>query len=362
MESRERVRKALKHDPLDRLPIGYMLLLQEVFENLSKATGIKTEEEIIKFFGSDYQKIRTPLKQNPSDDVREYYERTFNKKWPIQDIERPGTWPGGGFFGFESSETLSSAVGKAPFAEVESVKEIEAFPWADPDWLDYDAVSAEADKYSDKCVIINDWIPTFNTTCSFFGMDKALMNFIFEPELIEATIEHITEYIYQKHERELPKLQGKADLIFLGDDVCDQRGVMMGVERWRQFLKKPLQRLIDQIHKYGFDVHMHCCGNIAPILPDFIDMGVVQIEPAQFGIEGMEVEKLQKEYGNHIVFYGGVSTQKTLPHGTPEDVRNEVRYYKDLFKNGGYAVCSCHSLLPEFPVENILALYDEAKK
>jgi uroporphyrinogen decarboxylase len=360
LNGRERVLNAVEHRTLDRLPVGYFILLPDVAKKIGDAAGLSEYNEIVDFLGADYRKIRTPMKKSPSPDEVDRYFKYYNAPWPEQDADRPffSYAP----FGFEDGRTLSGAVCKPPFADIESVKEIESYPWPDPDWLDYDAVLNTAMKYQDKAVIINDWIPTFNSVCSFFGMDTALMYLIEEPQLIEATVEHITEFIFQKHERLLPKLQGKADFIFIGDDVCDKRGLMMGYEKWKKYFKKPLRRLVDQAHKYGFKVHEHCCGNISQILPEYIDMGIAQIEPAQFGLEGMDPAALERNFGKHIVFYGGVSTQKTLPYGTPQDVRDEVRRYKSIFKGGGYAVGSCHSLLPEFPVENILALYDEAFK
>ena len=118
--------------------------------------------------------------------------------------------------------------------------------------------------------------------------------------------------------------------------------------------------MYDAVHDAGLPVSIHSCGDISEIIPDLIDIGVNLISPLQ--AEALDFEFLKKEYGKYISFLGGVSTQQTLPHGTPEDVRREMRdRIRVLGKGGGYILAPSHELQGDIPIENILAFIDEAQ-
>jgi uroporphyrinogen decarboxylase len=134
----------------------------------------------------------------------------------------------------------------------------------------------------------------------------------------------------------------------------------MSPDMWRMYFKKPLKKMYDMVHSYGLPVSIHSCGNITEIIPDLIEMGVNMITPLQ--AEVLDFEFLKKEYGKDLTFWGGVSTQKTLPYGTTDDVRAEVRErIRVLGKNGGYVLAPSHELQGDIPLENILAFIDEAQ-
>jgi uroporphyrinogen decarboxylase len=118
--------------------------------------------------------------------------------------------------------------------------------------------------------------------------------------------------------------------------------------------------LYDEVHNAGLPVSIHSCGDITAIIPDLIEIGVNMICPLQ--AEAMDFKFLKKEYGKDLAFWGGVSTQKTLPFGSPEDVRREIReHIKVLGKGGGYILAPSHELQKDIPLENMLAFIDEAQ-
>jgi uroporphyrinogen decarboxylase len=192
-------------------------------------------------------------------------------------------------------------------------------------------------------------------------METTLQNLILAPELIEAMTEHITDFYYGLSRRSFEAAPGKIDIFFIGDDYAGQEGLLLSLDHWRRFFKKALARMFALAKEYGTKVMFHSCGAIRDLLPDLIDIGLDIIMPLQLTAKGMEPEALKRDFGQHITFYGGIDEQRTLVHGTEEEVRREVRARIDVLgRGGGYILSSSHVLLPEMPLSNILAMYDEA--
>ncbi|ARN55659.1 uroporphyrinogen decarboxylase family protein [Sedimentisphaera salicampi] len=144
-----------------------------------------------------------------------------------------------------------------------------------------------------------------------------------------------------------------------GTDFGAQRGPFISPETYRE-MYKPFQKAInDKIHKLtNWKVFMHCCGSIAPLIPDMIDAGFDVLNPVQCSAENMDPQMLKDEFGEQLVFWGGgVDTQKTLPFGTPEEVYKEVRERIDIFnEGGGYVFNSIHNIQSNVPLENLISM------
>jgi len=103
-------------------------------------------------------------------------------------------------------------------------------------------------------------------------------------------------------------------------------------------------------------------GGVTGLIDDFLEIGVDIINPVQVSAVGMDPETLKARFGDHAVFWGGVDSQKTLPLGTPDDVRREVRARANVLgAGGGYVCCPVHNVQADVPAENLLALYDEGR-
>ena len=106
---------------------------------------------------------------------------------------------------------------------------------------------------------------------------------------------------------------------------------------------------------------LHSCGAIRELIPYFIDIGADLLDPVQVAAEGMDPGGLKRDFGDKIIFHGGVCTQTTLPFGTPDDVREAVRHrVRTLGAGGGYIIASSHDISADTPTENILAMYEPA--
>jgi len=147
----------------------------------------------------------------------------------------------------------------------------------------------------------------------------------------------------------------------LGSDWGSQRGLLMAPEIWEEMIRPGEQAEYDLIHAYGKDVWVHSCGNVEAIIPSLIEMGVDVLNPVQ--PEAMDIRALKAEYGDKLCFWGGISTQQTLPRGTPEEVKEEARAVRDLMsRDGGYLLAPAQSVQSDVPVENLLALLEVARE
>jgi len=145
-----------------------------------------------------------------------------------------------------------------------------------------------------------------------------------------------------------------------GTDFGTQEGEMISPDLFREFYKPRHKRLNDWVHENtNWKTFYHCCGSIANLLDDFVEAGADVLNPVQCSAAGMDPKKLKEEYGAELVFWGGgIDTQKTLPFGTPEEVKEETRERLEIFApGGGFVFNTIHNIQAPTPVENILALF-----
>jgi uroporphyrinogen decarboxylase len=150
------------------------------------------------------------------------------------------------------------------------------------------------------------------------------------------------------------------DGIFLSDDYGHQRSLLMSPDQWREFIKPRLREFFARIKGEGLFTFLHSCGNISEIVPDLIEVGLDVLHPVQ--PEAMDIASLKAKYANRLAFYGGISTQRTLPRGTPEEVAEEVRRtVQFMAKDGGYILAPGITLQHDILLENILAFIRAAQ-
>ncbi len=279
-----------------------------------------------------------------------------------------------------------------PLAEAASVADIEDFTWPDPDEFDYEIAGEVLQAAGDKACFIKPqyavqqagmtreeaargggtqmpkrvagaWMPILCTVFELFGMEETLIKLHKEPKIIEAAIAGIEEFVLEFSRRYLEATRGRADIYWFGDDFATQRNILISPEHWRRFLKPTYQRIFELAKEYDLKVWFHCCGTFREVMPDLIDIGMDVWETTQVHLPGNEPEVLKREYGRDITFYGAINTQSTLPFGSSEDIRQEVRErIKVLGEGGGYILGGDHTILPDVPEENVLAMIDEARK
>lgn len=154
----------------------------------------------------------------------------------------------------------------------------------------------------------------------------------------------------------------RVSAVFLtGTDFGTQRGPFIRPEAYRDLYKPFHKQMNDWVHKHTtWKTFIHTCGSVAALTEDFIDAGFDIMNPVQCSALDMEPENLKSRFGDRITFWGGgVDTQQTLPFGTPDQVREEVRERIRVFgKGGGFIFNQIHNVQSGTPVENLLAMYE----
>jgi uroporphyrinogen decarboxylase len=151
------------------------------------------------------------------------------------------------------------------------------------------------------------------------------------------------------------------DIVITGDDVGGQRGLLMSLGMWRQFLKPRLAATVRAVKEARAETAFfyHSDGNVEAVIPDLIEIGVDILNPVQ--PECMDPAAIKRRFGNELSFWGTVSVQRTRPVGTPDEVRAEVRArIRDVGRNGGLILAPAHVLGPETPWENVVAFFEAA--
>jgi uroporphyrinogen decarboxylase len=147
------------------------------------------------------------------------------------------------------------------------------------------------------------------------------------------------------------------DVARTGDDWGGQQGMLFAPQVWRRLIRPRLQAVWQVYQAHGIPIIHHSCGDIRPILGDLVDLGLDVLHPVQ--PEAMPLEEIAQRYGSHLSFYGGISEQKVLPFGTPEDITAEVRRCVDLLgKHGGYIIAPSQAIMSDVPPANVRALLD----
>jgi uroporphyrinogen-III decarboxylase len=182
------------------------------------------------------------------------------------------------------------------------------------------------------------------------------------PDYIKAVFEYQSEIAIENLKR-LHEAVGERIAVTQtnGTDFGTQNGPFLSPERYRDLFMPYQKRLNDWIHENTtWKSFMHCCGGIEPLIPHIIEAGFDILNPVQCSAAGMDPRSLKRNFGKDLVFWGGgVDTQKTLPFGTPDEVREEVKERIEILgQGGGYVFTSIHNVLADCPVENVEAMFE----
>jgi len=202
----------------------------------------------------------------------------------------------------------------------------------------------------------------FERAWALRGMQNLLTDMAAEPAFVHELLDGLMEMHLAALDKVLPL---PFDSIRFGDDFGGQRGTIMGLRHWRNFLKPRLAKMYARVRDAGKIVSIHSCGDNSEILGDLIDIGVQVFNPAQ--PECQDLPALKRRYGKHVTFEGGIGSQSCLPFGTPDQVREEVRRLRrELGKGGGLIMMPTKAIRPETPLANAVAavetILEEAHK
>jgi uroporphyrinogen decarboxylase len=189
-------------------------------------------------------------------------------------------------------------------------------------------------------------------------MANLMVDMLEAPQFVDQLFEAIAAYDLAVVEE---ALKHDIDAVLFGDDWGHQQGLLFGARLWRRFIKPHLALLYAAVKRAGKAVMIHSCGKVQELFPELIDLGLDVFNP--FQPEVMDPFEMKREFGARLAFFGGVSVQRLLPHGTPRQVRDEVRRLKEeVGREGGLVLAPSHDMPGDIPLENMLALIETAQE
>ena len=188
------------------------------------------------------------------------------------------------------------------------------------------------------------------------GFNNIMVDCIEDPDFYEELLDKLKD-LYIGHVRRFADIP--ADGIMFGDDWGDQRGVIIGPERWRKLIKPRWAEIYAEVHRQGKLAMSHCCGSIVDIIPDIIEIGLDVLESVQPEPRGMDSFELKRKFGDKITFWGCLGSQSTVAFGTPREIKRRVAdLCENMGKNGGYILAPAKSIQPGTPPENMAAVVE----
>lgn len=247
-----------------------------------------------------------------------------------------------------------------PLRNAQTIQDIERYPWPDVT-LEYRYVRLEdqVSRLHDQDYFVTGFAGhIFETGWQLTGFEKMFEDFLLNPALAEAVLEHIT---VDNCFRARQFASAGVDMLRLGDDVGMEDRLMIAPDLWRMFLKPRLAREIAAARDIQPDIPVwyHSDGDISPIIDDLIEVGVTVLNPVQ--PECLDVYGLQARYGDRLAFWGTIGTQTVMPFGAPDDVKRTVREMIRLFAPG-LVLAPTHVLEPDVPWDNILAFFEAVEQ
>jgi uroporphyrinogen decarboxylase len=218
----------------------------------------------------------------------------------------------------------------------------------------FSQVADQLGKYGDRYRIFGIGFSLYERAWTMRGLQTLMTDFYDNPQFVHTLFNNIADYnIAQINEI----LKYDIDAIMFGDDWGQQHRLQMGPRLWHEFIYPVLKRMYGVVVAAGKKVFIHSCGDVDELFDDLVGIGLNCFNP--FQPEVMDVSALIPHYRGKLAFYGGLSTQKTLPYGNVTDVRQEARHLLELGVRGGYIFSPAHDVPKDVPLENMLAFIDE---
>ena len=369
MSPRERLLTSLRHEEPDRVPLdlgGLATTIEAVpYDELKKYLGIKKEaklflrdhvdppEEVLDRFGIDtrYVRIRPPRNFKVQIDPDNSYLDEWGTRWkkPKSSLYwDPVDWP------------LKDA----------TIEDLETYRWPDPhDPGRTEGLREEAKRLREKTeyAVIADTPVLGIFECGSIclrGIERLMMDLILDKPFARALFDKLADVHIELYRQYLDAVGEYIDVIMVTDDLGGENGPLISPELYRELIK-PAQKRLWQFIKdnTGAYLFLHSCGSISKFIPDLIEIGVDILNPIQVAAKDMDTRRLKDEFGDKLIFWGGIDTQRILPFGSPEDVESEVKKrIADMAPGGGYVLTAVHNIQAGVPPENICMMYDAARK
>ncbi len=373
---------ALAHRDPDRAPVDF-LAVPEIWDLLAGRFDIARAplddshffdpawEEILRRLEVDCRVISYDQFCAPPESA--FAARGRTEWWKVQSRSTPARmwrWTGedgiateifGRCFKVQTNALGSYEENLPALAAAESLADIQAHRWPEPDWWDFrQAKSVIRDmNRAQRHHIRFRMGAVFELAWQLRGMENFLTEMALNPTIPTYMMERITDIIVEVTRRLLDEAGDEIDMVYFYDDIGTNLSLLISKKMWRTFIRPCHQKLIDVAKQHNKQVMYHTDGAVRPVIPDLIEMGVDVLNPIQPGAAGMEAIGLKRDFGARLSFHGGVDIVGLLPKGRPAEVREAVRQLvRDLGQEGGFIMAGSHHIQCDTPLESVFALYE----
>ncbi|MDP7657000.1 MAG: uroporphyrinogen decarboxylase family protein [Roseibacillus sp.] len=367
MTSRERVLRTLEHQEPDRVPLN-MTLTVDVYHRLREHLGLPPEpdksigawtnvsssQDLLDAMQLDIYTtgLQAPANWKPpeTDDGLFYDEWGIGREKVVRDD---------GSYYFEMV--------RFPLANA-TLQDIEDYAWPDPD--DPGRIEGLREKVlankADRGVMFKPSNSIWEQSWWVYGMEQWMLDMAMQPEIVCAIMDKVTDVAVRLMEVGMDAVGDLVDIVRMsGEDLGTQLAPMISPTMFDEMVRPRFARFWNAARRKIAEKNpraklmVHSCGNVRAFIPSWIEMGLDVLDPIQPQAKGMEPDGLKRDFGNDLVFHGGIDLQHVLPFGTPEEVMVEVRrYMRALGPGGGYIVAPAHNVQSDVPPENLVAIRD----
>jgi uroporphyrinogen decarboxylase len=353
MDSRERTFRALAHEEPDRVPIDFWSS-----SGLDRSLGLDRNGARRAFLDQhdvDLRYIDGPRYVGPPLGAR--LQEMEKDIWGVTR-RRVSVWATHGREDYKE-------VYQSPLASASTPEDVDAYRhWPSPDWFDYSDIArqcVEVRREGRVAVFMGDRlnrVAQLKPAMYLRGVEQILVDMASNPPMVEAIIGRICSFYLVYLERILEAAAERLDIVLTGDDFGAQNGPLISPRMWITYLGAGFARFVSLAQEAGVRVMHHTCGSVYPIVPLMLERGLDILQSLQPEAANMDPRSLKSEFGDRLAFHGGISIQRTLPFGSPEEVRLEVKQKVEaLGLNGGYIACTAHNIQADTPPENVIALF-----
>jgi uroporphyrinogen decarboxylase len=331
MTSRARIHAIIAGQPTDRCGLWLGNPDHASWPALHSYFGTRTEEELRVKLGDDLRWI-----------CPQFYP----------DVYRDPS--GRGLFDLGFHKTQHGQAG--PLANCEDPREVEAFPWPNPDYLHFDSCLDALRNAGEVYRASGLWTCFYHNVMDLFGMEDYMVKMYTHPDVVQAVTDKVCGFYYEANERFFAAAGREVDGFFFGNDFGTQLDLICGPAQFDQFIMPWFVRYTRQAHAHDYQALLHSCGAIHKVIDRLIEAGVDCLHPLQARAANMEAETLARDFKGRIAFMGGVDTQELMVHGTPADITADVRRIKRLLGPRLIVSPSHEALLPNVPPQNLAAM------
>ncbi|MCW5981446.1 MAG: hypothetical protein KIT09_25395 [Bryobacteraceae bacterium] len=372
MTHRERVVAALNHREPDRLPMDlgsarFTGMVKPAYERLCRQLGFgdsgplidqmqqlhELDERVLERLDVD---VRSISLGGPDANREEHLpDGEWKDEWGVTRVRPPGCH----YYELHGS----------PLAGAITAQTIARYRFPDPtDPGRFRKLRERAlmlREQTDYAVMFNARFHLVHQTQYLRGFEDWYCDLAGDHDLFLALMQAVVENLLEMNRRAFAELAGLVDIVAFGDDVGLQDRPVCSLPMYRKLIRPFQERIVGSMkqHAPGAKVLYHTCGAVYPYIGDFIEIGVDALNPVQVSAKGMEPARLKREFGDRISFWGGIDSQRLLPHGSPDEVAAEVRrLFGILGESGGWILAAVHNIQPDVPPENVLAMFDAGRE